>query len=193
MKEALQFIDNVAPCVVWIDEIEKALSVSDGGNDTGKRVLGQFLFWLQESSSRVFLIATANDISQLPPELFRKGRFSEVFFLDLPNAGERRETIRQYALRCLRRTLPEDWLGELTGITEGFSYADLEYAVKEAAQHALLYGDDAVTRDVLTGRFRAILPFAATNPDAVQRLRTWGRNRAVAASEQTSTREADTK
>lgn len=193
MKEALQFIDNVAPCVVWIDEIEKALSVSDGGNDTGKRVLGQFLFWLQESSSRVFLIATANDISQLPPELFRKGRFSEVFFLDLPDARERRETIRQYAARCLRRTLPEDWLEELTKITEGFSYADLEYAVKEAAQYALLYGDDAVTQDVLRSRFQAILPFATTNPDAVQRLRTWGRNRAVAASEQTSTREADTK
>lgn len=81
MKDALQFIDNVSPCVVWVDEIEKALSVSDSGNDTGKRVLGQFLFWLQESQSRVFLVATANDISALPFELFRKGRFSEIFSL----------------------------------------------------------------------------------------------------------------
>jgi len=182
MKEALRFIDNVAPCVVWIDEIEKALAVSDGGNDTGKRVLGQFLFWLQESSSRVFLIATANDISQLPPELFRKGRFSEVFFLDLPNAGERREAIRQYAGRCLRRPLPEAQLQRLGALTEGFSYADLEYAVKEAAQHALLYGDEAVTDAVLLEKFQAILPFATTNPDAVRRLREWGRSRAVPAS-----------
>jgi len=182
MKEALQFIDNVAPCVVWIDEIEKALSVSDGGNDTGKRVLGQFLFWLQESSSRVFLIATANDISQLPPELFRKGRFSEVFFLDLPNADERRAAIRQYAGKCLQRTVPDAELRELAARTEGFSYADLEYAVKEEAQSALLYGDDAVTTDTLRQRFQAILPFATTNPDAVRKLREWGRNRAVAAS-----------
>ena len=79
MKESLQFIDNVSPCVVWIDEIEKSLSVSDSGNDIGKRVLGQFLFWLQESRSRVFLVATANDVSLLPFELFRKGRFSEIF------------------------------------------------------------------------------------------------------------------
>ena len=182
MKEALQFIDNVAPCVVWIDEIEKALSVSDGGNDTGKRVLGQFLFWLQESSSRVFLIATANDISQLPPELFRKGRFSEVFFLDLPQAEERREAIDRYAAKCLQRRLPDSLLGELTALTEGFSYADLEYAVKEAAQLALLHGDEAVTDAVLRTRFRAILPFATTNPDAVRRLREWGRARAVPAS-----------
>lgn len=83
MKESLQFIDNVSPCVVWIDEIEKSLSVSDPGNDIGKRVLGQFLFWLQESRSRVFLVATANDVSLLPFELFRKGRFSEIFFMML--------------------------------------------------------------------------------------------------------------
>lgn len=82
IKESLQFIDNVSPCVVWIDEIEKSLSVSDSGNDIGKRVLGQFLFWLQESRSRVFLVATANDVSLLPFELFRKGRFSEIYFFN---------------------------------------------------------------------------------------------------------------
>ena len=183
MKEALQFIDNVAPCIVWIDEIEKALSVSDGGNDTGKRVLGQFLFWLQETSSRVFFVATANDISQLPPELFRKGRFSEVFFLDLPEKAERQEAIRQYTEKCLRRSLPADEIAALSERTEGYSYADLEYVVKEAAQRALLYGDQSVTAETLQDILNATLPFAKTNPDAVRRLREWGRSRAVPASE----------
>ena len=182
MSEALKFIDNVAPCVVWIDEIEKALAVSDSGNDTGKRVLGQFLFWLQESSSRVFLVATANDIQKLPPELFRKGRFSEMFFVDLPGRAERAEAIAQFAVRCLHRRLYIEEIGELVESSEGFSYADIEYVMKEAAQIALLYGDEKVTLDTVRELFRTVIPFAETNPDTVGKLREWGRNRALSAS-----------
>jgi SpoVK/Ycf46/Vps4 family AAA+-type ATPase len=116
MKEALQFIDNVSPCVVWVDEIEKALSVSNSGNDTGNRVLGQFLFWLQESKSRVFLVATANDISLLPFELFRKGRFSEIFFIDLPNAAERKAAISQYADKSLHIRFSDIDMKELVNV-----------------------------------------------------------------------------
>ena len=182
MADALQFIDNVAPCIVWIDEIEKALSVSDSSNDTGQRVLGQFLFWLQESSSRVFLVATANDIRKLPPELFRKGRFSEMFFVDLPTAAERAEAITQYMEQCLHRTPDAGSLQELVGRTKGFSYADIEYMVKEAAQKALLYGDDAVSSDMLLELTEKVIPFADTNPDVVSQLRSWGNSRAAAAS-----------
>lgn len=182
MNEALKFIDNVAPCVVWIDEIEKALAVSDSGNDTGKRVLGQFLFWLQESSSRVFLVATANDIQKLPPELFRKGRFSEMFFVDLPERSERAEAIAQYAVRCLRRRLYIEELEELVACSEGCSYADIEYVMKEAAQTALLYGDAKVTQETLKKLFCTVIPFARTNPETVSELRKWGNARALSAS-----------
>lgn len=183
MNEALRFLDNVAPCVVWIDEIEKALSVSDSGNDTGKRVLGQFLFWLQESSARVFLVATANDIQKLPAELFRKGRFSEMFFVDLPQRAERREAIEQYAWRSLKCIYSVRELDELTECSEGFSYADIEYVMKEAAQKALLYGDENVDSETVRRLFGTVIPFAKTNPDTVEALRRWGRERAVAASD----------
>ena len=182
MREALRFLDNVAPCVVWIDEIEKGLAVSDGGNDTGRRVLGQFLFWLQESSSRVFLVATANDISALPPELFRKGRFSQTFFVDLPNEAERRDVIVQYCRQSLHWTPEGAELHRLIAASEGFSYADIEESVKALAQQALLQGDRVVTLQRLLDEFSSIVPFAGTNPDAVQRIRDWGRDRAIPAS-----------
>ena len=182
MREALSFIDNVAPCIVWIDEIEKALSVSDSGNDTGKRVLGHVLFWLQESSSRVFLVATANDILALPPELFRKGRFSEIFFVDLPVKEERREVIAQYTQQCLHCCPDEELLAALVELSEGFSYSDIEYVIKEIAETALRDGDEAVTPEYMRSVFRRVIPFARTNPDAVTRLREWGRKRAAAAS-----------
>ena len=182
MREALSFIDNVAPCIVWIDEIEKALAVSDSGNDTGKRVLGHFLFWLQESSNRVFLVATANDILALPPELFRKGRFSEIFFVDLPVKEERREVIVQYTRQCLHCCPDEELLAALVELSEGFSYSDIEYVIKEIAETALRDGDEMVTPEYMKSVFRRVIPFARTNPDAVMRLREWGRKRAAAAS-----------
>lgn len=183
MREALAFIDNVSPCVVWIDEIEKALSVSDAGNDTGKRVLGQFLFWLQESNSRVFLVATANDVTLLPFELFRKGRFSEVFFIDLPNPIERRAVICQYAKKSLHIDLEEKELEELIERSAGFSYSDIEYVIKDIAQMALVDGQSIVTRDLLANKFEEIVPISQSNPDMVQKIKEWGKERAVAASD----------
>ena len=182
MKEALRFMDNVSPCVVWVDEIEKALSVSDSGNDTGKRVLGQFLFWLQESTSRVFLVATANDISSLPFELFRKGRFSEIFFIDLPDEEERRDVISQYAGKSLLMDLNDEEMGELVSISEGFSYSDIEYAIKDIAQLALTDGQQAITYEAVVKKFKEIVPISKNNPDMVERIRKWGLERAVAAS-----------
>lgn len=182
MRQALRFLDNVAPCVVWIDEIEKGLAVSDGGNDTGRRVLGQFLFWLQESGSRVFLVATANDIGALPSELFRKGRFSETFFVDLPNGQERSCAIGRYCAQALHWQPENDQMEKLVAATEGFSYADIEYSIKELAQQALLYGDQAVTLENLLERLAKIVPFAGTNPETVAALRSWGSQRAVPAS-----------
>ncbi|MBQ8595589.1 MAG: AAA family ATPase [Oscillospiraceae bacterium] len=182
MKEALQFIENVSPCVVWIDEIEKALSVAGSGNDIGKRVLGQFLFWLQESRSRVFLVATANDISLLPFELFRKGRFSEIFFIDLPNRSEREETIKQYTLRSLHIQLSTEETSELIDASEGFSYSDIEYAIKDVAQLALEKGQLAITQQTIVESFRNIVPISKNNPEMVEKIQKWGMERAIAAS-----------
>jgi len=182
MKESLQFLDNVSPCVVWIDEIEKALSVSDSGNDTGKRVLGQFLFWLQESRSRVFLVATANDISLLPFELFRKGRFSEIFFIDLPNADERKAAIKQYVSRSLHIHLSDHDLDELVLATDGFSYSDIEYAIKDVAQLTLTKGCSIITYQTILDSLMGVLPISKNNPDMVEKIRKWGLDRAVAAS-----------
>ena len=181
MKEALEFIDRVSPCVLWIDEIEKALAVSHSGNDTGQRILGQFLFWLQESDSRVFLVATANDITALPSELFRKGRFSEIFFVDLPTAAEREQAILQYVQRCLRIRLREDQLSRLVEISDGFSFSEIEYAVKEIAQLLLIQGQEAVTMERICDTFRSVVPVEKRHPETVARLRQWGAERAVPA------------
>ena len=182
MNDALQFLDNVSPCVVWVDEIEKALSVSDGGNDVGRRVLGQFLFWMQESRSRVFLVATANDIASLPPELFRKGRFSELFFVDLPNRSERREVLCQYCGKTLHWIPEPRELDELAGICEGFSYADIEYAVKGLAERLLLDPDTRVDADTLAECFDKQIPYSKTNAETLRALRAWGADRAIHAS-----------
>ena len=182
MKQALTFLDQVAPCVIWIDEIEKGLASTDSSNDTGRRVLGQFLFWLQETPSRIFLVATANDITGLPPELFRKGRFSQNFFVDLPNRAERRAALEQYCRQSLHWLPTDAELGLLVERTRGFSYADIEYVVKELAQQALLYGPGAVSFAALCQGLTAIIPFAQSNPDLVASLRQWGQERAVPAS-----------
>jgi len=181
MTEALQFIDNVSPCVLWIDEIEKALSVSDGGNDTSQRILGKFLFWLQESRSRVFMVATANDISKLPTELFRKGRFSEIFFVDLPSRTERRSVIEQYALQCLHVRLHEEQMESLVELSEGFSFAEIEYAIKEVAYLMLIYGKDSVNMDAIRERFLSIVPMSQSNMDKIREIREWGKKSAVPA------------
>ena len=181
MKEALEFVDNVAPCVLWVDEIEKALSVSHGESDTGKRVLGQFLFWLQESTARVFLVATANNVALLPPELFRKGRFSEVFFVDVPNAAERRQVINQYANDCLHVNLTDAQLQELAELAKGFSYSEIEYAVKEVAQLLFLHGPESVNMDSFRTKFRSVVPIEKSRPEDVKRIREWGSKRAVPA------------
>ncbi len=182
MHASLTFIDNMAPCVVWIDEIEKALSVSNSGNDTGKRVLGEFLYWLQESASRVFLVATANDISALPPELFRKGRFSEIFFIDLPNKEERRETIDLYLYKCLRIHLGDEELNILTSMSDGFSYSDIESVIKEAAQFRLIHPEKKLGFEEIQAYFDRNISFSSTNPETVKKLQEWGKTRAVSAS-----------
>lgn len=179
MQEALGYIDNVAPCVLWIDEIEKALSPGSGDNDVATRVLGQFLFWLQESKAKVFLVATANDVSQLPPELFRKGRFSERFFIDLPDMNEREAVIRLYSKLSLHTTFSDEEIAWLAQHCDGHSYSDIEQAIKDVAEQAVFGGLVHITPEAVARQFASTIPISAQR---LAKLREWGSKNAQLAS-----------
>lgn len=183
MREALQFIENVSPCVLWIDEIEKVLATSDAGNETGKRVLGEFLFWVQESSNKVFMVATANNVKVLPYELYRKGRFTEVFYAGLPNPDERRKTLQHYMNVSLKKEPDGDLLDELVKLTEGYSYSDIETSVKEVAQKTIIH-KDSLSTEMLIEAIKSIIPISQINPELVQEIDKWGKDRAVNVSKE---------
>jgi ATP-dependent 26S proteasome regulatory subunit len=185
LREALATADRVAPAVLWIDEIEKGLAGTDSGGDggTSSRLVGHFLYWLQESRARVFVVATANNITRLPPELFRRGRFDEIFFVDLPTGDERREILELYAGRYLRRSLAGTPLLEsLVALSDGFAGSDLEAAVSEVAKEELLKGATAVDEDYWVRVMRNTVPLSKANPEAIESIRAWGRDRAVPAA-----------
>ena len=183
LREALAAADRVAPCVLWIDEIEKGLGASSGDSSgVTTRLIGQFLFWLQESSARVFVVATANDVSKLPPELLRRGRFDELFFVDLPTPEERRDIIGLYVRSGRLDELSDDVLEELVRLSDGFAGADIEAAVKDVVEEAFLHGDAAVGDDLFRSSFRNVVPLSKTSPERIEAIRGWGRERAVPAS-----------
>jgi hypothetical protein len=187
LKEALSTADRVAPCVLWIDEIEKGLAGAGGSNNDGgtsTRLVGHFLYWLQEGRARVFVVSTANDIGKLPPELFRRGRFDELFFVDLPNHSERQEIINLYARRYMHRDLEASMLSDLVDLSDGFAGADIDAAVAEIAKEAILKGESAIDDAFWRKVFTNIVPLSKTNPEAIDSIRAWGRERAVPASGQ---------
>lgn len=192
LKEALASAENAAPCVLWIDEIEKGLSAGQDGG-TSQRLIGQFLFWLQESSARVFVVATANDVSQLPPELLRRGRFDELFFVDLPSLEERKAIIELYIARNLLKAPSDEGWKSILSLAEGFSGADLEGAVRDIAVQAVIYGDDIVTDELYKKCFSNIVPLSKTAPEKIESIRAWGRERAVPASGVTGSPQTDEK
>ena len=186
LKEALASADNAAPCVLWIDEIEKGLAGATGSSDggTSTRMVGQFLFWLQESTAKVFVVATANDVSRLPPELLRRGRFDELFFVDLPSEAERADIVDLYVRRNQLPAPTPAMRSQLVALTDGFAGADLESAVREVAVQAIIHGDAVVTDDLYDKSFRNVVPLSRTSPEQIEAIRLWGRERAVPASGQ---------
>lgn len=133
MRKALKLSEAISPCVLWIDEIEKAFAGvggDGGGNDVTTRLFGQFLTWMQEKENTVFIVATANDISRMPPEFLRKGRFDELFFVDLPNGEERRKIIEIHLKKRNKWSRNIDSIA-LIKETDGFNGADLEAVVKD--------------------------------------------------------------
>ena len=179
LRESLAAADVLAPCVLWIDEIEKGFAAGDSDGGATRRVLGAFLTWLAEKSSRVFVVATANDITALPPELIRKGRFDEIFFVDLPNLDTRAEILRIHAAKR-GIALDAAALGSLARACEGFSGAEIEQAIVAAlySAHAKHVSADGA---LLASEIAATRPLAVVMAESVAELREWAKARTVPA------------
>lgn len=156
LRRAISLAEAISPCVLWIDELEKAfagIGSSGGGAEVTTRLFGNFLTWMQEKDSPTFVVATANDIVKLPPELLRKGRFDEIFYVGLPNAEEREKILRIHIKKRRPQDLDKIRIRRLVPETEGFSGADIEGVVKDAVESAFADDKEAVT----TGDIRAAI------------------------------------
>ncbi len=179
LREALKQAEVMAPCVLWLDEIEKGLATGSGDDGLSRRVLGTFLTWLAEKSAAVFVVATANDISGLPPELVRKGRFDEIFFVDLPKAAVRMDIIEIH----LRRRGLDPARFDLVGLVEaskGFSGAEIEQGIVAClyASHAMKRTPDTTQ---LMAEYRRTRPLSVLMSEQLQQLRDWAATRTVSA------------
>jgi SpoVK/Ycf46/Vps4 family AAA+-type ATPase len=188
MRMAISIAESIAPAVLWIDEIEKGLSglgssnVSDGG--TTARVIGTFLTWMQEKTAPIFVIATSNDISAMPPELLRKGRFDEIFFVDLPTIAERRIIFEIHIKRRNRRPADYD-LDGLAQATRGYSGAEIEAAVVAGMFRAFQEGHELTSDDILCA-CRETVPLSVVMEEKIVKLREWSRLRTRNASAEES-------
>ncbi len=184
IRKAIKIAESVSPAILWIDEIEKGFSGirSSGQTDAGttSRVFGTFITWLQEKEDPVFVIATANDVSQLPPELLRKGRFDEIFFVDLPSDSERKEILKIHFEKRQRDSKKFD-LNALVGLTTGFSGAELEQVIIEAMFEAFFEDREVETTDIMNAIDETV-PLSRLMKDEVADLRTWATSRARQAS-----------
>ncbi len=184
MRRAIQTAESVAPAILWVDEIDKAFSGStnSGGSDggTAARVFGTFLTWLSEKTSPVFVIATANDISHLPPELLRKGRLDEIFFVDLPTEEERQEILTIHLKRRKRDPAAFN-IEQLARACDGFSGAEIEQAVISGLFDA--FSDNGeLTDEIMLASVNETVPLSKTMSEELERMRTWVQGRARPAS-----------
>ncbi|MCP1225549.1 AAA family ATPase [Sebaldella sp. S0638] len=185
MREVIKTAEAVSPCILWIDEIEKGIPAVENLNDSSpsSRVFGNFLSWLQEKESPVFIVATANNISHLPPELMRKGRLDEIFFVDLPVSSERKEIFsihikKKIGTDLLDFEMNDGTLTKLSDITEGFTGSEIEQVVIET-----LYNAYSENKKVQISDFIKIIeftvPLSVTQPEIIRNLRNWADTRAV--------------
>lgn len=184
MRAALRTAESVAPCILWLDELDKGLSgISSSGRSDGgttARVFGTFLTWMQEKTSPVFVIATANNVTSLPPEAVRKGRFDEIFFIDLPSIPER-EAIFAIHLRKRRRNPEHYSLARLADAAHGFSGAEIEQAIIAALYDAFEAGHDLSDEDIVKA-MQATVPLSVSMREDITNLRNWAHARARSAS-----------
>jgi SpoVK/Ycf46/Vps4 family AAA+-type ATPase len=184
VRKAIAVAESVAPAILWVDEIDKAFAGSQGSGSTDggttARVFGTFLTWLSEKTAPVFVVATANDISQLPPELMRKGRLDEIFFVDLPAETERAQI---FNIHLSRRGRPPAGfrIPDLVAASPEFSGAEIEQAIISALYDAFAEGRDLATEHILEALGQTV-PLSKTMDEQLRRLRTWAEGRARHAS-----------
>lgn len=174
MRKALKLSEAISPCVLWIDEIEKAFSGvggAGGGSDVTTRLFGQFLTWMQEKENTVFIVATANDISKMPPEFLRKGRFDELFFVDLPNGEERRKILDIHLKKRKKWNKGIDSIA-LIKETDGFNGADLEAVVKDTIEMAFIDGRSSITTEDLMKSVKDTKSISRTLKDKIAEIKS---------------------
>jgi SpoVK/Ycf46/Vps4 family AAA+-type ATPase len=182
LREALEQAESMAPVVLWIDEIEKAFASASAESADGglsQRMFGTLLSWMQDHRHPIFLVATANNIAQLPPELMRKGRFDEIFFVDLPGPKER-QTIFAVHLRKRRRDPNRFPMDRLVAASEGYSGSEIEQAIVSGMYAAFAAGAELETEHVLEA-MRTTQPLSVLMRERVVQLRTWAQGRCVPA------------
>ncbi|MEM9136395.1 MAG: AAA family ATPase, partial [Cyanobacteria bacterium P01_F01_bin.42] len=184
-RQAIRLAESMAPSILWIDEIEKSLGAT--GNDTSdgglsQRMFGTFLTWMQEKSQEVFVVATANDISKIPPELLRKGRFDEIFFVDLPDEGDRR-AIFQIHLKAHHQEPSQFELTQLVSASDGFSGAEIEQVVITALYESL-HQQETPTTELLLKVINQTIPLSVSRCEHLAELRTLARERFVNVCDQ---------
>jgi SpoVK/Ycf46/Vps4 family AAA+-type ATPase len=179
LRNSLKQAEMMAPCVLWMDEIEKGLATGSGDNATAHRVLGTLLTWMAENKQPVFIVATSNDITGLPPELMRKGRLDEIFFVDLPDQEVREEIFR---IHLAKRDLdPEAFdLRALADAARDFTGAEIEEAIVSARYLAAAREDDIQQADIKAALDRTY-PISVLRAESIQSLRDWAADRTVPA------------
>ena len=184
--DSLASIETMAPVVLWIDEIEKGFATSgDGDGGVSQRILGTLLRWMQEHTADVFIVATANDVTSLPPEFLRRGRFDEIFFVDLPDE-DATQAIFELHLERRKLDVADFAIGDLVSAAIGFSGAEIEASIVGALYRSLDDSTPLNTTHILE-EIVATVPLSRSRPEDIDRLRAWARDRAVPAA---GTREA---
>ena len=181
LRESLKATEVMAPCVLWIDEIEKGISVSDSDGGTSKRVLGTLLTWMAEKKLPVFIVATANEIDNLPPELVRKGRFDEIFFVDLPDEVNR-ALIYEIHLRKRGHDPAQFDLPRLSATSQGFSGAEIEQSVVSANYAAHAQQVELNNQHILQ-EIKSTRPLSVVMAERIDQLRDWAKDRTVPVDE----------
>lgn len=190
MRKAIATAEAVAPSILWVDEIEKGFSGLKSGGDSGTsaRVFGTFLTWMQEKTAPVFVIATANDISSLPPELLRKGRFDEIFFVDLPTSKEREKIFSVHLKKRMKNSnihheieITDEICRELANESIGYVGAEIEQIVI-ASMYEAFYADRGLRKDDILKSIRETVPLSSTQREQILALREWAKERAVLAT-----------
>ena len=184
IRHAIKKAESVSPSILWIDEIEKGFAGVQSSNltdaGTTSRVFGTFITWLQEKKQPVFVIATANNVNQLPPELMRKGRFDEIFFLDLPSSKER-EDIYSIHIKKRGRDIDQFDLKTLVGLSKGYSGAEIEQTLITAMFDAFSEDREVETTDIMNA-IEDMVPLSRLMKEEISALRTWAQARARLAS-----------